>query len=62
LNINNAFLYGDLEENVFMQQPPDFISYDPTLVYKLRKALYGLKQAPRSWFFKLSHTFLNLGF
>jgi len=45
LDINNSFLYGDLAEDAFMQQPPDFTSTNITLVCKLRKAIYGLKQA-----------------
>ena len=59
---NNAFLHGHLEENVFMQQPPGFVSFNPAQVYKLNKAIYGLKQVPRSWFQKLSSTIDNMGF
>ena len=50
IDINNAFLHSDLEENVFMQQPPGFVSSNPTQVCKLNKTIYDLKQAPRSWF------------
>jgi len=48
ININNAFLNGDLQECVFMQQPPGFNTTTPHLVCQLNKAIYGLKQAPRS--------------
>ncbi|RVW59875.1 Retrovirus-related Pol polyprotein from transposon RE1 [Vitis vinifera] len=59
----NAFLHGDLEEHVFMQQPPGFInSQYPSHVCKLNKALYGLKQAPRAWYNKLSTSLLGWGF
>lgn len=60
--MNNAFLNGDLEEEVFMIQPPGFENNDKTLVCKLNKALYGLKQAPRAWFEKLKGSLYHLGF
>ncbi|KAH9668130.1 retrovirus-related pol polyprotein from transposon RE1 [Citrus sinensis] len=52
IDINNAFLNGDLIEDVYMQQPEDFV-LEGGYICKLNKALYGLKQAPRAWYDKL---------
>eukprot|EP00253_Pinus_taeda_P009529 PITA_09529 len=48
--MKSAFLNGDLEEEVYIEQPDGFIlGNDPNLVCRLKKALSGLKQAPRAW-------------
>ncbi|GJU07339.1 putative ribonuclease H-like domain-containing protein [Tanacetum coccineum] len=47
----SAFLYGTIDEEVYVSQPPGFVDPDhPTKVYKVVKALYGLHQAPRAWY------------
>lgn len=53
MNVQNAFLHGDLNEEVYMK-PPGFTSNDSTLAYCLHKSLYGLCQAPSCWFAKLA--------
>jgi len=54
MDVKYAFLNGDLEEEVYIEQPKAFIlGNDAKLVCKLRKALYGLKQAPRAWYYRL---------
>ncbi|KAE8690865.1 hypothetical protein F3Y22_tig00110893pilonHSYRG00648 [Hibiscus syriacus] len=65
VDINNAFLNGDLHEDVYMQQPPEFVqctSDGTPLVCKLKKALYGLRQAPHNWNDKLKASMLDFGF
>jgi hypothetical protein len=63
LDVQNAFLHGVLDEDVFMKQPPGYVSSDhPLHVCKLDKALYGLKQVPRAWYNRLSVKLLQLGF
>nr|GEU66638.1 subtilisin-like protease SBT1.3 [Tanacetum cinerariifolium] len=54
MDVHNAFLHGDFEEEVFMKLPPGLHKGQPGEACKLRKSLYELRQAPRCWFLKLS--------
>eukprot|EP00253_Pinus_taeda_P022673 PITA_22673 len=58
-----TFLNGDLEEEVYIEQPDGFIlGNDPNLVCRLKKALYGLKKAPRTWYYRLEKYIHQQGF
>ncbi|GKD22311.1 putative ribonuclease H-like domain-containing protein [Tanacetum coccineum] len=63
MDVKSAFLYGKIEEEVYVCQPPSFEDPDfPDRVYKVEKALYGLHQAPRAWYETLSTYLLDNGF
>ncbi|KAK9120307.1 hypothetical protein Syun_017924 [Stephania yunnanensis] len=63
LDVKNAFLYGELDREVFMEQPQGYVSKQfPHHVCQLKKALYGLKQAPRAWYGKVAQYFIFCGF
>jgi len=63
MDVKNAFLHGDLQEEVYMEQPLGYVDQThPNLVCRLKKALYGLKQAPRAWPDKIGQYFVTSGF
>ncbi|KAJ4790588.1 Retroelement pol polyprotein-like [Rhynchospora pubera] len=62
MDVHNAFLHGDLHEEVYMRMPPGFGSSHPAKVCRLKKSLYGLRQAPRMWFSKLTAALEGYGF
>ena len=63
LDVKSAFLNGDLDVEIFMNQPEGFIvEGKESFVCKLKKSLYRFKQAPRAWYKKILRYFTNIGF
>ncbi|GJX52189.1 ribonuclease H-like domain-containing protein, partial [Tanacetum coccineum] len=62
VDVNNAFMYSDLNEDVYMDLPPRYYDEFETKVCKLVKSLYGLKQALRQWNEKLTSALNENGF
>ena len=63
MDVKSAFLNGDLKEEVYVQQPPDYaVAGEEGKVYSLHKALYGLRQTPCAWNTKLDNTLKAMGF
>lgn len=62
-DIKNAFLHGDLEEDIYMDIPSDYSpSSQPGLVCRLEQSLYGLKQSSRAWFGRFSVAMKRYGY
>lgn len=62
LDVNNAFLHGDLTDEVYMKIPEGFSRKGETRVCRLKKSLYGLRQACRNWYNKFTDALLDIGF
>ena len=63
LDVKNAFLHGDLKEEVYMEIPPGFTTAETEgKVLRLKKSLYGLKQSPRAWFDRFKRAILAMGY
>ena len=63
LDVKNAFLNYDLEEEVYMELPPGFdVARTDGKVCKLKKSFYGLKQSPRAWFNRFTKTIKQMGY
>jgi hypothetical protein len=63
MDVKNVFLHGDLQEEMYMEQPLGYVDQThPNLVCRLKKTLYGLKQAPRAWSDKIGEYLVTSGF
>ena len=63
MDVKTVFLHGDLEEEIYMEQPEGFIEKGKeSYVCKLKKSLYGLKQAPRQWYKKFESVMVQQGY
>jgi transposase InsO family protein len=62
VDIKTAFLHGELEEEIYIEQPEGYEEGPPGTACKLNKSLYGLKQAPRAWFSRLNRELEDFGF
>ena len=63
MDVKTAFLNGDLNEEIYMEQPEGFVvSGQEKKVCRLVKSFYGLKQAPKQWHEKFDHAMLTNGF
>eukprot|EP00253_Pinus_taeda_P028165 PITA_28165 len=63
MDVKTAFLNGDIEEEVYIEQPKGFETFDrDSHVCRLKRALYGMKKAPRAWYTKIDNYFTGLGF
>ena len=65
LDVKTAFLYADIEEEVFVAEPPGFETKDNEnvlLVVKLGKIFYGLAQSPGNWFHTVDPVLISIGF
>ena len=63
MDVKTAFLHGDLEETIYMEQPEGFeVHKGKDMVCLLKKSLYGLKQSPRQWYIRFDTFIIQQGF
>jgi hypothetical protein len=62
MDVKSALLHGDLQEEIYMEQPPSYVQNDSNLVCHIKKSLYGLKQAHYTWYAKMVSFLLDTSF
>jgi hypothetical protein len=62
MNVKTTFLNGEIEEEVYIEQPNGFVIHEESHVCRLKKAVYGPKQAPRAWYARIDGHLMSLGF
>jgi hypothetical protein len=62
MDVKSSFLHGDLQEEIYTEQPPNYVQNDSNLAYHLKKYLYGLKKSPRAWYAKMDSFLLSTNF
>jgi len=63
MDTKTTFLYGEMEEEIYMEQPNGFaVPREDNKVYRLIKSLYGLKQISKQWHEKFDTTLTSAGF
>ncbi|KAM1278430.1 hypothetical protein ACFX2J_030451 [Malus domestica] len=62
MDVKNAFLHGELQEEVYMQPPSGYDVIKGNMICKLHKAIYGLKQSPKAWYAMLNSVLEKAGF
>jgi hypothetical protein len=63
MDVKTSFLNGEIEEEVYIEQPEGFVIHNEKYhVCRLKKAMYGLKQAPHAWYEKMDGLLISLGF
>lgn len=59
MDVQSTFLHGDLQEEIYMEQPPSYVQNDSIIVCFLKKYLDGLKKASRAWYAKMDNFILD---
>jgi Reverse transcriptase (RNA-dependent DNA polymerase) len=63
MDVETVFLNGDIDEYIYISQPPNYDSDDSKqMVCKFKKSIYRLKQASRQWYFKFHQVIISFGF